>query len=93
MSERARIRRVLHWRRLLGVAVAAGSVLFVSCKGDKEKDDPRVLLAARIGPATARGDTTTKFPDDGQWVRPGKDFQGTRFSGLYYVTRVRHVFE
>src|SRR3954468_22602066 len=26
--------------------------------------------------------SSSAFPDDGQWVRPGKDYQGTRFSGL-----------
>ena len=82
MPERERIRCASHRRRLLGVTVATCSLLLVGCKGDKEKDDSRVALAARVGPATTGGDTTTKFADDGQWVRPAKDFQGTRFSGL-----------
>ena len=91
-----RIRCVLHRRRLLGITVAAGSLLVVSCKGDKEKDDSRVAQAAPVGPNTARGDTTTKFADDGQWVRPAKDFQGTRFSGLTEINNTNvqnlHVF-
>ena len=85
-----------HRRRVLGVAVAACSLLVVSCKGDKEKDDSRVALAAPVGPNTAHGDTTTKFADDGQWVRPAKDFQGTRFSGLTEINNSNvqnlHVF-
>ena len=96
MPGRGRARCASQRRRLIGVAVAAGSVLVVSCKGDQEKDDPRVALAARSGPATARGDTTTKFADDGQWVRPAKDFQGTRFSGLTEINNTNvqnlHVF-
>ena len=96
MSGRGRSRCALHRRRLLGVAVATGSALLVSCKGDKEKDDSRVALAARTGPATTSGDTTTKFADDGQWVRPAKDFQGTRFSGLTEINNTNvqnlHVF-
>src|SRR3954463_11333357 len=54
-----------------------------------------VILAAGCRPQTAqqtasldatRGSapaaTSSTYPDDGQWVRPGKDYQGTRFSGL-----------
>jgi len=96
MPGRKRIRCVLHRRRLLGITVAAGSLLVVSCKGDKEKDDSRVAQAAPVGPNTARGDTTTRFADDGQWVRPAKDFQGTRFSGLTEINNTNvqnlHVF-
>jgi len=96
MPGRGRARCASHRRRLIGVAVAAGSALLVSCKGDKEKDDARVALAARTGPATATGDTTTKYADDGQWVRPAKDFQGTRFSGLTEINNTNvqnlHVF-
>lgn len=80
---------------MLAVAVAA-SALVIGCKGDKEKDDSRFALAARTGPATNSGDTTTKFADDGQWVRPAKDFQGTRFSGLTEINNTNvqnlHVF-
>jgi PQQ-dependent dehydrogenase (methanol/ethanol family) len=68
----------------------------VSCTGDKEKDDSRVAQAPRTGLATAPGDTTTKYADDGQWVRPAKDFQGTRFSGLTEINNTNvqnlHVF-
>jgi len=95
MPGRGRTRWISHRRRFL-VAVAASAALLASCKGDKEKDDQRVALAARVGPATTSGDTTTKFADDGQWVRPAKDFQGTRFSGLTEIntTNVQnlHVF-
>src|SRR4051812_30154737 len=32
---------------------------------------------------SAPAQSTAALPaDDGQWVRPGKDYQGTRFSGL-----------
>ena len=93
-SERTRC--VSHRRRLLGITVAVGSMFVASCKGDKEKDDSRVAQAAPVGPNTARGDSTTKFADDGQWVRPAKDFQGTRFSGLTEINNTNvqnlHVF-
>ena len=95
MPRRERTRCVSDRRRLFVVAVA-GFLFFAGCKGDKEKDDPRVALAARVGPATTSGDTTTKFADDGQWVRPAKDFQGTRFSGLTEINNKNvqnlHVF-
>ena len=95
MPRRERPRCASHRRRWF-VAVAVSSALLVSCKGDKEKDDPRVALAARAGPATTAGDTSTKFADDGQWVRPAKDFQGTRFSGLTEINNTNvqnlHVF-
>ena len=95
MPRRERTRCSSHQRRLF-VAVAATSALLASCKGDKEKDDPRVALAARVGPATTTGDTSRKFADDGQWVRPAKDLQGTRFSGLTEINNTNvqnlHVF-
>ena len=68
------------WRGI--VAIAVGATIITSCKGDREKEPTRLALLARTGPATTAGDTTGRFADDGQWVRPGKDFQGTRFSGL-----------
>ena len=96
MPGRGRARCVSQRRRFIGVALAAASALLVSCKGDKEKDDQRVAQAARTGPATPRGDTTAKYADDGQWVRPAKDFQGTRFSGLTEINNTNvqnlHVF-
>jgi lanthanide-dependent methanol dehydrogenase len=72
----------VHRRRRVLVAIATACTLVASCKGDRDQEDSRVALAARTGPATTPGDTTTKFADDGQWVRPAKDYQGTRFSGL-----------
>ena len=96
MPGRGRARWASQPRRLIGVAVAAASALLVSCTGDKEKDDSRVAQAPRTGLATAPGDTTTKYADDGQWVRPAKDFQGTRFSGLTEINNTNvqnlHVF-
>jgi len=68
-----------HWRI---ATIVVGALILVSCKGDPEKESTRLALVARTGPATTPGDTTTRYSDDGQWVRPGKDFQGTRFSGL-----------
>jgi PQQ-dependent dehydrogenase (methanol/ethanol family) len=82
MPPRERTRDSRNYRRLFVTLLACGALLS-ACKGDREEQQPsRVALAARTGPATASGDTTTRYADDGQWVRPAKDFQGTRFSGL-----------
>ena len=94
MLARERIRSALHhWR---SATIAVGGLVLVSCKGDREKEPTRLALVARTGPATTPGDTTTRYADDGQWVRPGKDFQGTRFSGLTEINNKNvqnlHVF-
>ena len=73
---RASVRRVPRWL-FHGVAAAA---LVGACKG--ERNSPPVALVAKTGAATVSGDSTAVFPDDGQWTRPAKDYQGTRFSGL-----------
>jgi glucose dehydrogenase len=95
MPRRERTRCVDHGRRLLG-ALAVTCTILSSCKGDREKEDSGVAQAARTGPATSSGDTTRRFADDGQWVRPAKDFQGTRFSGLTEINNNNvqnlHVF-
>ena len=80
MLARERTRSVLHQWRIAAIAVSG--LTLASCKGDPEKESTRLALVARTGPATTPGDTTTRYTDDGQWVRPSKDFQGTRFSGL-----------
>ena len=54
------------------------------CKG--ERAAPPVSLVAKTGAATVAGDTTAVYPDDGQWVRPAKDYQATRFSGLTEIS-------
>src|SRR4051812_28727491 len=50
----------------------------VGCRPQAAK--PTQSIDAAKGPAGAPAAASS--PDDGQWVRPGKDFQGTRFSGL-----------
>src|SRR5438270_537232 len=81
MPRRERTRHILY-RCLLPCAIATTCALIAACKGDPSKDAPRVAQAARTGPASTSGDTSTRFADDGEWVRPAKDFQGTRFSAL-----------
>jgi len=65
-------------------------------QGDREKEESGVAQAARTGPATSGGDSTSRFADDGQWGRPAKDLQGTRFSGLTEINNKNvqnlHVF-
>ncbi|MFL5613150.1 MAG: PQQ-dependent dehydrogenase, methanol/ethanol family [Gemmatimonadaceae bacterium] len=83
-------------RRRSIVAIAIVGTLLVSCKGDREKEPSDVAQTPRTGPASASGDTTARFADDGQWVRPAKDYQGTRFSGLTEINNKNvqnlHVF-
>ena len=81
MPRRERTRHILY-RCVLPCAIATTCALIAACKGDPSKDAPRVAQAARTGPASTTGDTSTRFADDGEWVRPAKDFQGTRFSAL-----------
>ena len=65
----------------LSVLVVCG-LLVAGCSRDRGRDSSHVALATTAGSATASGDTSARFADDGQWVRPAKDFQSTRFSGL-----------
>src|SRR5205823_4733756 len=61
--------------RLLAIItlVAAG------CRPQTPKQTASLNATRGSAPATASSST---YPDDGQWVRPGKDYQGTRFSGM-----------
>ncbi len=65
----------------LSVLVVCG-LLVAGCSRDRGRDSSHVALATTAGSATASGDTSARFADDGQWVRPAKDFRSTRFSGL-----------
>ena len=62
-------------RRLVAGLLACASL---ACKNESKA--PGVVLSARTGSAPPGVDTTVA--DDGQWVRPAKDFASTRFSGL-----------
>ena len=61
------------------VAGIAVSTLCLSCR-PANPDTHRPLDARHGGPPPPFVDTAVA--DDGQWLRPGKDYQGTRFSGL-----------
>ena len=62
--------------------VVACTLIVAACSRDGTKDSSRAPLASAAGLPTTTGDTSVRYADDGQWVRPSKDFQGTRFSGL-----------
>jgi lanthanide-dependent methanol dehydrogenase len=70
----------LSFRRFCLIAAAAALLCSPGCKG--------VKTAEELSPAVPRGSYVAqpyggKFaPDDGQWVRPAKDFASTRFSSL-----------
>src|SRR4051812_10056338 len=72
-------------RTLMKCGSALGLLLTVMLACRPEEIPPTQSVDAQSGPApTASGDSTPA--DDGQWVRPGKDYQGTRFSGLSEIT-------
>jgi PQQ-dependent dehydrogenase (methanol/ethanol family) len=61
-------------------AAALAALLAGACgKPREERNAGDVAPAAPGGPRASNG---MAVADDGQWVRPGKDVQGTRFSGL-----------
>ena len=62
-------------RRFVIIGLATSTV---SC--GSEPKTPGVILSARTGTAPTSVDTSVT--DDGQWVRPAKDYASTRFSGL-----------
>jgi PQQ-dependent dehydrogenase (methanol/ethanol family) len=66
-------------RRTHATFACAAALAALSCR----PDTPRSAGAttARTGAAPLAGDAALP-PDDGQWVRPAKDFASTRFSGL-----------
>src|SRR6476661_7915525 len=64
-------------------AVIVPAFVMQACR--PEDIPPTHSVDAEVGPApTASSDSLPA--DDGQWVRPGKDYQGTRFSGLTEIT-------
>jgi PQQ-dependent dehydrogenase (methanol/ethanol family) len=62
----------------------------VACKPDASRSTG--TTDAQKGSAPTAGDTALP-PDDGQWVRPAKDFASTRFSGLTEIntTNVKNL--
>lgn len=60
-------------------AVLLLCVLLAACRAGEDVQSQS--LDASLGAAPAPSDASSP-EDDGNWVRPGKDFQGTRFSGL-----------
>jgi PQQ-dependent dehydrogenase (methanol/ethanol family) len=66
-------------RRLLGSLACVGLSAAAACKPEASRSTGSTN--AHIGGAPTNGAST--FPaDDGQWIRPAKDYASTRFSGL-----------
>ena len=63
----------------------AAVLLLLACRGERNAESAP-LDAKRGGAASAVAGDTGAYADDGQWVRPAKDFQSTRFSGLAEIT-------
>src|SRR4051812_36083585 len=56
-----------------------GLGLLVACKPEANRSTGSANAA--VGSAPAQG-TGASAADDGQWIRPAKDYASTRFSGL-----------
>jgi PQQ-dependent dehydrogenase (methanol/ethanol family) len=64
--------------RILARLAVVGLACVCACRPDPSRATDSKDV--EIGPAPTTG--TDTVPDDGQWVRPAKDFASTRFSGL-----------
>ena len=70
------------------------ALLSTGCTGDTAADPP--ALAAQQGRTATIAPQATE-PEDGQWIRPAKDYASTRYSGLDQITPanvgdLRHVW-
>jgi PQQ-dependent dehydrogenase (methanol/ethanol family) len=70
-------------RRVLGRTGVCCLLLLAACK--PQSSHSTGSRSASIGQAPAGGDIGIA-PDDGEWVRPAKDYASTRFSGLTEIT-------
>jgi PQQ-dependent dehydrogenase (methanol/ethanol family) len=61
------------------VIVCTGIVMFAACKPEESRSSRGI--DAQSGPAPSSSNATLPA-DDGQWIRPAKDYASTRFSGL-----------
>jgi PQQ-dependent dehydrogenase (methanol/ethanol family) len=83
------------WRRSIArrahvILLCVGALAVWSCRPDESRSSG--TATARTGAAPAADDPILP-PDDGQWVRPAKDFASTRFSGLTEIntTNVKNL--
>jgi PQQ-dependent dehydrogenase (methanol/ethanol family) len=77
--------------RALMSALCVGSVSMSGCGLDprrtpagSENQEPHIVLQTPLpaGGTGAQIEAAATAPEDGQWIRPAKDFASTRFSGL-----------
>jgi PQQ-dependent dehydrogenase (methanol/ethanol family) len=89
-----RRRRLLAERRNARAFVAAAAVLAlaigIACKPEPSRST--ASMTVQTGPAPANGEVALAA-DDGQWVRPAKDYASTRFSALIEIntTNVKNL--
>src|SRR5512146_3471671 len=78
-------------KRWLNVACIAGIAL-LACKPQQSNSTGSVRVQRGPAPPTAAGEVDLTA-DDGQWVRPAKDYASTRFSALTEIntTNVRNL--
>ena len=79
------------WVRLAISALWAGALSVSGCGLDprrtpagSENQQPRMVLRTPLpaGGTGAQIEAAATAPEDGQWIRPAKDFASSRFSGL-----------
>ena len=83
MDRPHQLRRTACMRRLLPGLAASTILSALACKPDPSRSSGSI--DAQRGAAPAAG-TATLPPDDGQWIRPAKDYASTRFSSLAEIT-------
>jgi len=66
-------------RKTLAILVASALVAIVGCKPEPSRSSGGTTAQTGGAPSTGIAEQPA---DDGQWVRPAKDFASTRFSGL-----------
>jgi len=78
MRQRRRITKRWNARAFVVIAVLSAAIVD-GCKPEPSQTTKSVGVS--VGAAPANGEANLPA-DDGQWVRPAKDFASTRFSGL-----------
>ena len=73
-----------HCRRVFLLGVLGSIAGITACQPEPSQSTGD--LHAAEGPSTIPLRSDSLPPDDGQWVRPAKDYASTRFSGLAEIT-------
>jgi PQQ-dependent dehydrogenase (methanol/ethanol family) len=78
------------WSLLVSkLSLLVGTGVIVACSGQKRPEETAQQPSApAMTPMAGRSDggAIASEPEDGQWVRPAKNYSSTRFSGLNQIT-------